>query len=86
MQGKYRQIDVILFDDDAQEIKRILDSFRINPYKLVTVRRDRDRDRDSDRNSENQLRIDSKLGSSVPLEKRNSLTLLDAVKQLGNLE
>ena len=29
------------------------------------VRRDsRDRDRDSDRNSENQLRIDSKLGSS----------------------
>lgn len=50
LQGKYRQIDVIVFEEEIQEIKRILDSFRINPYKLITVRRDLDRD-SSDRNS-----------------------------------
>lgn len=45
------------------EAKRVLDLFKINPYKLISIRRDA-RDRDSERNSENQLRIDSRLGAN----------------------
>lgn len=64
---------------------------------MITVKRDIERDKDSDKNSENILKIDSKLGSKPNsnvgsnaigngYERRNSLSLLDAVRQLGNLE
>lgn len=89
LQGKYRQIDVIVFDEELMEARRILDMFKINPYKLISIRRDaRDKDRDSERNSENQLKIDSRLGArpTEMLERKNSLALLEAVQNLGNLQ
>ena len=67
------------------ESKRILDLFKINPYKLISIRRDA-RDRDSERNSDHQLKIDSKLGSKPSYQRKNSLGLLEAVQQLGNLQ
>ena len=54
LKGKYKQLDVITFEDEKEDLRKILEDFRIHPYNLLLVRRDNS-------NSLNYLRLDSKL-------------------------